>query len=311
MDAAQPRLPGVVAVRGPVGWDAVVEAHLSGYAGHTAAAYRRDLAHWTAWCARRGLAPLEVRRADVQRYVGELAGAELSPSTISRRLSALAGAYGWAVAEDVLQRSPVAHVRRPYVSQDSQTLGLDQGELERLVGAARAAGTLELALVLVLGGNGLRVSEACAADVRDLASVHGRRVLHIVRKRGKQAVAPLAPATAAAVDAHVAGRRSGPLFITAEGVRLDRYRARRIIIRLARAAELPPGLTAHSLRHTFVTLARQAGVPLEDVQDAAGHADPRTTRRYDRARHALESHPTYALGRLFDGPPDGAAPPLA
>lgn len=281
-----------------------MEAHLSGYAGHTAAAYRRDLAHWTSWCAPRGLDPLQALRADVQAYVADLAGAELSPSTISRRLSALAGAYGWAVAEDVLQRNPVAHVRRPYVSQDSQTLGLDQGELERLVAAARSAGTLELAVVMVLGGNGLRVSEAVAADVRDLASVHGRRVLAIVRKRGKQAIAPLAPATAAAVDAHVGGRRSGPLFITADGARLDRYRARRIIITLAEAAGLPPGLTAHSLRHTFVTLARQAGVPLEDVQDAAGHADPRTTRRYDRARHALEHHPTYALGRLFDPPPE-------
>ncbi len=115
-------------------------------------------------------------------------------------------------------------------------------------------------------------------------------------------MAPLAPATAAAVDAYLAGRRPGPLFITAPGARLDRFRPVWIVIRLALAAELPPGITAHPMRHTFVTLAREAGVPLEDVQDAADHADPRITRRYDRARHALERHPTYALGQLFESP---------
>jgi len=52
-------------------------------------------------------------------------------------------------------------------------------------------------------------------------------------------------------------------------------------------------------RHTFVTLAREAGVPLEDVQDAVGHADPRTTRRYDRARHNLDRSPAYALGAFL------------
>jgi site-specific recombinase XerD len=51
----------------------------------------------------------------------------------------------------------------------------------------------------------------------------------------------------------------------------------------------------HSLRHGFVTLTLEAGVPLTDVQDAAGHDDPRTTCRYDRTRHRLDAAPTYAL----------------
>jgi integrase/recombinase XerD len=49
------------------------------------------------------------------------------------------------------------------------------------------------------------------------------------------------------------------------------------------------------LRHTFITESLAAGVPLQDVQDAAGHADPRTTRRYDHSRHNLDRHPTYVL----------------
>ena len=72
----------------------------------------------------------------------------------------------------------------------------------------------------------------------------------------------------------------------------------RLVRRLARSAPASrPGrqLSPHSLRHAFATTARAEGVPLEDVQDAMGHADPRTTRRYDRDRHNLDRDPAYAI----------------
>ena len=74
-----------------------------------------------------------------------------------------------------------------------------------------------------------------------------------------------------------------------------RFQATRAIRRLIRAADMTKHISPHSLRHTAVTLALDAGVPLRDVQDMAGHADPRTTRRYDRARKSLDRHATYAL----------------
>ncbi|MEO3747314.1 site-specific integrase [Plantactinospora sp. B5E13] len=68
---------------------------------------------------------------------------------------------------------------------------------------------------------------------------------------------------------------------------------------LARAAGVPSAdrLSPHSLRHAFATSARAEGVPLEDVQDAMGHADPRTTRRYDRDRYNLDRDPAHILGQ--------------
>jgi integrase/recombinase XerD len=85
--------------------------------------------------------------------------------------------------------------------------------------------------------------------------------------------------------------------VTSTGKRIDRQAVFRLVRRLAKEAGLPEAdrLSPHSLRHAFATTARAEGVPLEDVQDAMGHADPRTTRRYDRDRHNLDRDPAYTI----------------
>ena len=60
-------------------------------------------------------------------------------------------------------------------------------------------------------------------------------------------------------------------------------------------------VTPHTLRHTFITAAQGRGVPLRDVQEAASHADPRTTMRYDRARGRLDRHATYIVAAYLAG----------
>jgi len=76
-----------------------------------------------------------------------------------------------------------------------------------------------------------------------------------------------------------------------------------MVRRLARVAGVDSAdtLSPHSFRHAFVTAVLDAGVSLRDVQDAAGHADPRTTRRYDRSRHSLDRHATYAVAAWLAG----------
>src|SRR6266545_3658189 len=91
-----------------------------------------------------------------------------SRATGARRLATLASFYRYAVQEGALPHSPVTHVRRPSVTRDSQTLGLDREEAVRFLGAAEAASARDHALACLLTLNGLRVSEACAADIADL-----------------------------------------------------------------------------------------------------------------------------------------------
>jgi integrase/recombinase XerD len=110
----------------------------------------------------------------------------------------------------------------------------------------------------------------------------------------------LAPRTIQAIESMLSGRESGPLFATSSGARMDRHAGAKVVRRLARDAGITKTISPHSLRHSFVTIALDAGASLRDVQDAAGHADPRTTRRYDRARHSLDRHPTYAVATRLD-----------
>ena len=71
--------------------------------------------------------------------------------------------------------------------------------------------------------------------------------------------------------------------------------------RTARRAGITKRVGPHTLRHDFITAALDAGVPLRDVQEAASHADPRTTMRYDRARISLDRHATYIVSTFIAG----------
>ncbi len=113
-------------------------------------------------------------------------------------------------------------------------------------------------------------------------------------------IAP-APRTARAIDLAIGERTSGPVFLAAVGRRLDRHGAGRIVRRIARRAGIGKAVTPHTLRHSFITAALDAGVPLRDVQEAASHADPRTTMRYDRARGSLDRHATYIVAVYVAG----------
>ena len=217
----------------------------------------------------------------------------------------VAGFYRYAEEEGLLARSPAAHVRRPRLDYESHASGLDRNEeVGALLVAAGVGRPAEHALVSLLAINGLRVSEALGANIDDLGLERGHRTLTVLRKGGKIVIIPLAPGTARAIDLAIGERLDGPIFHDRNGNRLDRHAAGRIVRRLARKAGINKPVGPHTLRHAFITAALDAGVPLRDVQEAASHADPRTTMRYDRARASPSTGtpPT-------SSPPSSPAPP--
>jgi integrase/recombinase XerD len=273
---------------------------LAGYRGLTREAYALDLRQFTTWCRARSLALFAVRRPDIESFARELEARGRARATVTRRLC-IAGFYKYAVEEELLEHSPAAHVRRPRVDYESHAVALDRNELGALLVAAGLGPSTEHALISLLALNGLRVSEATGADIEHLGLERGHRTLTVTRKGGKVVTIPLAPRTARAIDLSVGERTGGPVFQTADGQRLDRHGAGRVVRKVARRAGIGKAVTPHTLRHAFITAALDAGVPLRDVQEAASHADPRTTMRYDRARGSLERHATYVVAAYVAG----------
>jgi len=274
---------------------------LAGYSGLTRQAYELDLRQYAIWCSQHQVRLFAARRADIECFARDLEARGRARATITRRLCTVAGFYRYAVEEDLLDHSAAAHVRRPRLDYDSHATGLDRNELGALLVAAGLGPPAEHALISLLALNGLRVSEATGADIEALGIERGHRTLVVTRKGGKIVTIPLAPRTARAIDLAVGERAEGPVFQCAGGRRLDRHGAARIVRRTARRAGIVKIIGPHTLRHAFITAALDTGVPLRDVQEAASHADPRTTMRYDRARTSLDRHATCIVAAYVAG----------
>jgi site-specific recombinase XerD len=256
-----------------------VGAFLAGYSGNTRVSYATDLRIFSSWCHDSGIGLFSVRRSHLELFGRWMEENGRMRSTVARRLSTLVSFYRYCEQEGLIERNPALNVRRPRVDYESRTLGLDRNELGAFLVQAGLGSPRDAALASVLALNGLRISEALNADVDDLDFEQGHRTLKIVRKGGKHVTVPLAPRTSRVLDLYVGERASGPLFLGAGDGRMDRYAADRMVKRLARRAGITKAISPHSLRHSFITAALDAGVPLRDVQEAASHADPRTTMR--------------------------------
>jgi integrase/recombinase XerD len=163
---------------------------LAEYRGLTREAYALDLRQFASWCRIRSVALLAVRRADIEGFARDLETMGRAQATVTRRLSTIAGFYKYAVEEELLDRSPAAHVRRPRVDYESHAVALDRNELGALRVEAGLGPPVEHALISLLALNGLRVSEATGADIEHLGLERGHRTLTITRKGGKVVTIP-------------------------------------------------------------------------------------------------------------------------
>ena len=278
---------------------------LAGYSGMTREAYALDLRQFTTWCRQRQLRLFAVRRADIELFARDLETAGRARATITRRLSTIAGLYRYAVEEDLLDHSPAVHVRRPRIDYESHATGLDRNEVGALLVAAGLGAPAEHALLSLLALNGLRVSEAIGADVEALGTERGHRTRapdpgdhpqgrqegrHPARPTHRPGDRPDHRRTMRRTDLHHPGRAAARPARGRAGCPPGRPPCR------AGQEDRPAHAPARLYHRSF-----DAGVPLRDVQEAASHADPRTTMRYDRARVSLDRHATYIVAAYIAG----------
>ena len=269
----------------------------------------------------------------VALFARQLAAAELSPASAARKLTAVSGWYAWLARRGHIAASPAAGITRPRLAAGSPaTPVLTRDQASRLVRAAdTAAGPQRArtsALVAMLLFTGARVSEVIGADVGDLGTERGRRVLRVTRGDGDRRSLPLPGPAAVRIDAYLARRpdlggakgrlrhraRHGGtvLFATGTGRRLFAADVWRVMRRLAGRAGLPDELTGQARPGSDAALVRDA-VPRRRrvAQRAAGGHGARRSAHHPPLRpraSAAQPTPRRPTSRLPIHP--GLPPPL-
>lgn len=282
-----------------------------GRARLTIEAYRRDLADFTGFLARRGGAATTADSDAIRDYLSDLA-ARVTPATSARRLSALRNFHRFLIAEGVRPDDPTAAIDSPRTTRPLPKL-LSEDEVDALLEAARATdgpkGLRLAALVELIYATGLRVSELVGLP---LAAVRGDPRFIVVRGKGaKERLVPVGDAARAAVAAYLEvhdcfapGDTASKWLFPSRGAsgHLTRRRFAQMLDRLAGAAGIESRrVSPHVLRHAFASHLLAHDADLRSVQKMLGHADIATTQIYT---HVLE---TRLKALVRDHHPLGAA----
>lgn len=267
---------------------------------HTRTAYVRDVSWWVWWCAAQERPPAEATTSMADLYMAAMNASGLARATIGRRVAAVSSWYTYLVREQCAVINPFEGAERPRLdTNDSSTRGLSRAQITAVLGHAAAHESARTyALLWLMFATAGRISSILDARIEDLGQDRGHQVLDLVVKGGRRKRFAIPPAALAAVQRYLTERgdpRTGPIFVSRNGRRLVQSYAWKLVNRVASAAGIPFGISPHSFRHSAITIALGDGRPLHVVQDFAGHADPRTTRRYDRARESLDRSPAYEL----------------
>jgi integrase/recombinase XerC len=248
---------------------------------HTIAAYRRDLGQFIDHC---GDVPVaEVSRMQVQDWLVASHASGLAPATLARRLSALCSFFDAAVQSGWCADNVAAGVRPPRQAKRLPKALPPEQTAALLQTTARASDTRDLALLAVMYGCGLRVSEVVGLDLEDV-DIHALE-LRVFGKGRKERVAPLPAGAARLLNSYLSQRPDAAgsdraIFLNRYGARLSVRSVQRMLKQRALETGADSSVTPHRLRHSFATHLLAGGVDLRAIQELLGHASLATTERY-------------------------------
>ena len=266
---------------------------------HTRKAYLHALRVFSAWCTTQEIDLVQVTPGQVGRYLDSLA---VAVPTRKVHLSALRRFFDELVLRHVLILNPALSVRAEQpVEERTPEIGVGQARrLLKGLNISHVVGLRDRAVIGILIYTAARVGAVAKLRRSDFYEVAGQACLRFHEKGGKVREIPLRHDLLEFLQTYLDlsglrfGEPSAPLFRTTvrrtRGLTQNRMTAddmARMLKRRLRGAGLPDRLSPHSLRVTTLTDLLEQGVPLEDVQYLAGHADPRTTRLYDRRQRKV------------------------
>ncbi len=296
---------------------------------HTLRAYERDLRDFLEFIKIEPVTVVELH--DLRSYIAHLSSKGLKKSSISRALSSIRSFYRYLHREGLVKKNPARLISHPKIPKnlpsfltvddafnlvEQPTVGGTQGETvfppvrPPTVTSPQPEGcknpqllprhqrkefliARDRAILEVLYGGGLRVSEVSGLDIEDVNLKDG-----IIRAKGKGKKERIVPVGRKAIEAlkRYLSERAGiaknttAFFINRSGKRLTPRSIHRIVVKYARLAGISSRIGPHTLRHTFATHLLQAGADLRSIQELLGHASLSTTQRYTHidAAHLIE-----------------------
>jgi integrase/recombinase XerD len=262
----------------------------------TRASYGRDLRHFLEAMEAQGVhRPAELQPSYIQAYLHRLRQEGKSAATLARRLVSIRGLCRFGVIERFIDRDPALQLEAPKPERKTPRV-LTLAEVEKLLDApdpAAAQGLRDKAMLELLYGTGLRVSELVALDVGDIRLDMG--FLHCSAEGGRERIVPVGGLSVKWLRRYleqgrpVLKKQEGPasvLFPNHLGTRLTRQGFWKIIKKYASAAGISSGMTPHSLRHSFAVHLLDNGADVRAVQEMLGHASPQTTQKYQTSERS-------------------------
>ena len=258
---------------------------------HTVAAYRRDLAQLQAFMVEKRGSELPAGEIDVfllRQWLGSIARV-VAPPSVARKIAAIKAFFRYLHHRGLIAKDPASDLASPKVRRPLPTfLGVDAArEVMESSDGQEPVGKRDRAVLEVLYGSGLRVSELSNLDLGDIDLKQGS--LRVVGKGNKERVVPLGRAAIASLAAYLEVRTSLPrgasahpqaLFLSVRGARLGVRQVQLLVHRYGALGAGRGDLHPHALRHTCATHMLEGGADLRAIQEMLGHASLATTQRY-------------------------------
>lgn len=257
------------------------------YQGATLSRYTSAITRWRKWCNENNINTLTVSQAHIEIYAAYLARLGKKKGTISVHISAICLYCQYLYDRGVIEKNPAQHVRRIRQQNRSQGTYLTYRQAQTFLTEAENRDTQTKALCTILLLNGVRIREALTLTVEDFHNDTEQPWVLLHRKFSWLQRVRLAPAAAQAIQEHIGNRKHGYIFRN-KGKQLPYYIALQTIKDIG-AAVSEETITPHSLRRTFCTLSRDAGIPDRDIMVSGGWASQSMLSYYDMGARAQKS----------------------
>lgn len=269
-----------------------------GVTAHTLRAYASDLEQFYTFldilngAADEPVVVATITRHDIRAYLGYLYTNRQQKTSVERKLSTLRSFFKFLIRRRVLESNPMLTIQLPKKEKRVPEF-LQEPQIETIIQGVGAVDDplimRNLAIIELLYGTGIRVSELVGLGMEDLDLANG--LIRVLGKGNKERIAPVGSFAIKALKLYLPYRRelltknrslttTNPLFLNARGGRLTVRSVHRLVTNLAKRLGLDTHVSPHTFRHTFATHLLMHGADLKSIQELLGHKNLSTTQKY-------------------------------